>query len=87
MPVDLITIDQIWLGEFAGKGLLTDLSNYTETWGRQSDWYQANWDGGTYQDKIYGIWAWTDVRGIWYWKDMLNESGVDPQSNDVERLY
>lgn len=80
VPVDLITIDQIWLGEFAGKGLLTDLSNYTETWGRQSDWYQANWDGGTYQDKIYGIWAWTDVRGIWYWKDMLKESGVDPQS-------
>jgi multiple sugar transport system substrate-binding protein len=79
-PVDLITIDQIWLGEFAGKGLLSDLSNFTETWGRQSDWYQANWDGGIYQGKVYGIWAWTDVRGIWYWKDMLNESGVDPQS-------
>ena len=45
-PVDLITIDQIWLGEFAGKGLLSDLSNFTETWGRQSDWYQATWDGG-----------------------------------------
>jgi multiple sugar transport system substrate-binding protein len=24
-PLDLITIDQIWLGEFAGKGLLTEL--------------------------------------------------------------
>ena len=46
-PVDLITMDQIWLGEFAGKGLLTDLSNFTKTWGRQSDWYQSNWDGGT----------------------------------------
>ncbi len=79
-PVDLITIDQIWLGEFAGKGLLTDLSNFTKTWGRQSDWYQSNWDGGVYQDKVYGIWAWTDVRGIWYWKDMLKEAGVDPQS-------
>jgi multiple sugar transport system substrate-binding protein len=79
-PLDLITIDQIWLGEFAGKGLLTDLSNFTKTWGRQSDWYQSNWDGGVYQDKVYGIWAWTDVRGIWYWKDMLKEAGVDPQS-------
>ena len=79
-PIDLITIDQIWLGEFAGKGLLSDLSNYTETWGRQSNWYQANWDGGVYQDKVFGIWAWTDVRGIWYWKDMLDESGVEPQS-------
>ena len=87
VPVDLITIDQIWLGEFAGKGLLTDLSNYTETWGRQSDWYQANWDGGTYQDKIYGIWAWTDVRGIWYWKDILKESGVDPQSLTTWKGY
>ncbi len=79
-PVDLITVDQIWLGEFAGKGLLSDLSNFTETWGRQSDWYQGNWDGGVYQDKVFGIWAWTDVRGIWYWKDMLEESGVEPQS-------
>jgi multiple sugar transport system substrate-binding protein len=77
-PVDLVTIDQIWLGEFAGKGLLSDLSNFTEKWGRQSDWYQTNWDGGAYQDKIYGIWAWTDVRGIWYWKDLLDEAGVDP---------
>jgi multiple sugar transport system substrate-binding protein len=79
-PIDLITIDQIWLGEFAGKGLLSDLSNFTETWGRQSDWYQENWDGGIYQHRAYGIWAWTDVRGIWYWKDMLNESGVEPRS-------
>jgi multiple sugar transport system substrate-binding protein len=55
VPVDLITIDQIWLGEFAGKGLLSDLSNFTETWGHQLDWYQANWDGGVYQDKVYGI--------------------------------
>jgi multiple sugar transport system substrate-binding protein len=45
-PIDLITIDQIWLGELAAKGLLSDLSNFTETWGRQSDWYQSNWDGG-----------------------------------------
>ena len=79
-PVDLITVDQIWLGEFAGKGLLSELSNFTETWGRQPDWYQANWDGGIYQGKLYGIWAWTDVRGIWYWKDMLEEAGVDPNS-------
>jgi multiple sugar transport system substrate-binding protein len=27
---DLISFDQIWLGDFAQKGLLTDLTNYTE---------------------------------------------------------
>ena len=79
-PVDLISLDQIWLGEFAQKGLLTDLTNYTKNWGREKDWYQANWDGGIYGGKVYGIWAWTDIRGIWYWKDLLSEAGVDPNS-------
>jgi multiple sugar transport system substrate-binding protein len=77
-PVDLISLDQIWLGEFAGKGFLTDLTSYAQGWGRQKDWYQANWDGGVYNHKVYGIWAWTDVRGIWYWKDLLSKADVDP---------
>ncbi|HEY7109573.1 MAG TPA: extracellular solute-binding protein [Nitrososphaeraceae archaeon] len=78
--IDLISVDQIWLGEFAEKGLLTDLTNMTKKWDRSSDWYQANWDGGSHNKKIYGVWAWTDVRGIWYWKDLLHDAGVDPNS-------
>ncbi|MFZ0696883.1 MAG: extracellular solute-binding protein [Nitrososphaeraceae archaeon] len=80
-PIDIITVDQIWLGEFAQKGLLTDLTNYTEhQWDREGheEWYFQNWEGGKYQSGIYGIWAWTDVRGIWYWKDLLQKAGVDP---------
>jgi multiple sugar transport system substrate-binding protein len=80
IPIDLITVDQIWLGEFAENGLLTDLTNYTQKWGRSSDWYEIHWDGGAYNDKISGIWAWTDVRGIWYWKDLVQQAGVDPNS-------
>ena len=79
-PVDLLTVDHIWLGEFAEKGFLTDLTNYTKKWGRSSDWYQGNWDGGVYKDEVYGIWTVVDVRGLWYWKDMLNRAGVDPNS-------
>lgn len=78
--IDLMSVDQIWLGEFAEKGFLTDLTNYTQKWARSSDWYQASWEGGAYKDRIFGIWAWTDVRGIWYWKDLLNEASVDPNS-------
>jgi multiple sugar transport system substrate-binding protein len=76
--VDIVTVDYIWLGEFVEKELLTDLTNYTEKWGRASDWYEANWDGGTYNGKVYGIWTVADARGIWYWKDLLQEAGVDP---------
>jgi len=79
-PVDLISVDQIWLGEFAEGGFLSDLSNLTQSWNRSSEWFKTNWDGGIYNGKVYGIWAWTDVRGMWYWKDLLNQSGVSPDS-------
>jgi len=79
-PADLVSIDQIWLGEFAQKGLLTDLSNYTQSWGREKDWYEENWAGGNYKGRVYGIWTWTDIRGIWYWKDLLDKAGVNPHS-------
>jgi multiple sugar transport system substrate-binding protein len=76
--VDIVLLDQIWLGDFAQRGLLTDLTNYTEKWGRAPDWYQSNLAGGVYKGKIYGIWYETDVRGIWYWKDLLHQANVDP---------
>jgi multiple sugar transport system substrate-binding protein len=82
-PIDIITLDQIWLGELAQKGLLTDLTNHTtQQWDRDGneEWYITNWEGGKSQGRIYGIWAWTDVRGIWYWKDMLQEAVVVPES-------
>jgi multiple sugar transport system substrate-binding protein len=78
--IDLVSLDQIWLGEFAQKGLLADLTNYTKSWGRQNDWYDENWNGGIYSGKVYGIWAWTDIRGMWYWKDLLSKAGVNPDS-------
>jgi multiple sugar transport system substrate-binding protein len=79
-PLDLISVDQIWLGEFAQGGFLSDLTDLTNSWNRSSEWYKTNWDGGSYNGKVYGIWAWTDVRAIWYWKDILNQSGVNPES-------
>ena len=79
-PIDLLSVDQIWLGDFADKGFLTDLSNRTKKWGRSADWFQESWGGGSYIQKIYGIWTWTDIRGIWYWKDMLKSANVEPNS-------
>jgi len=64
-PIDIVSVDQIWLGEFAKRGFLTDLTNYAKKWGRSSDWYEANWDGMTYDGSTYGVWVWTDVRGMW----------------------
>jgi multiple sugar transport system substrate-binding protein len=79
-PIDLIDVDQIWLGEFVQKGFLTDITNRTQSWGRESDWYPASWAAGLYNQKVYGINPYVDVRGMWYWKDLLNKAGVNPDS-------
>ena len=78
--VDIISIDQIWLGEFAQRGLLKNLTQKFEEWGRMSDLYEPNLDGCVYNGTLYALWLWTDIRGTWYWKDMLQEAGVDPES-------
>ena len=78
--VDIISVDQIWLGEFAQRGLIENLTQKFEEWGRISDLYEPNLDGCVYNGTLYALWLWTDVRGMWYWKDMLQEAGVDPES-------
>ena len=77
-PIDLISIDQIWLGEFAEGGFLSDLTSNTKKWNKSSDWYSQNWEGGLYNNQVKGIWAWTDVRALWYWKDLLDKAEVNP---------
>jgi multiple sugar transport system substrate-binding protein len=78
--VDIVSLDQIWLGEFAQRGLIENLTQKFEEWGRIPDLYEPNLDGCVYNGTLYALWLWTDVRGIWYWKDMLQEAGVDPES-------
>lgn len=77
-PIDLISIDQIWLGEFAEGGFLSDLTSNTKKWNKSSDFYIQNWEGGLYNDQVKGIWAWTDVRALWYWKDLLDKAEINP---------
>ncbi|HEU5461442.1 MAG TPA: extracellular solute-binding protein [Nitrososphaeraceae archaeon] len=77
-PIDLISLDQIWLGEFAEGGFLSDLTANTEKWNKSSDWYLQNWEGGLYNNQVKGIWAWTDVRALWYWKDLLDKAEINP---------
>jgi multiple sugar transport system substrate-binding protein len=78
--LDIVSVGDLWLGQFAELGLLSNLTAEAEQWGKLSDLYEANLDGTVYNNTIYGMWLWTDIRGIWYWKDMLQEAGVDPES-------
>jgi ABC-type glycerol-3-phosphate transport system substrate-binding protein len=50
-PIDLISVDQIWLGEFAQSGLLANLTDKAIVWGRGEEWYQSNW-GAVYTTAV-----------------------------------
>jgi multiple sugar transport system substrate-binding protein len=77
--IDLISVDQIWLGDFASRGFLTDLQIALKN--GEGFLIGINLTSMVFcKGKVYGIWAWTDIRGIWYWKDLLNQAGVDPDS-------
>jgi len=78
-PRDLVSVDQIWLGEFAQSGFLKDITKEVNSWGRIDEFYPANVDGSKFDGKFYSIWTWTDARVTWYWKDLLEEAGVDPE--------
>jgi len=85
--LDIVSVGDLWLGQFAELGLLSNLTAEAEQWGKLSDLYEANLDGTVYNNTIYGLWLWTDIRGIWYWKDMLQEAGVDPESLETWNGY
>jgi multiple sugar transport system substrate-binding protein len=53
----------VWLGDFVEKGFLTALTEYAKNWRRQKDCHTANWDGGIYNDRVYGILTVVDGRG------------------------
>jgi multiple sugar transport system substrate-binding protein len=78
--IDIAIIDQFWLGDFAERGLLRNLTADFEHWGRIHDLYEGNLDGCLYNGTVYGLWLWTDVRGMWYWKDLLKQADVNPDS-------
>ena len=54
--VDIISVDQIWLGEFAQRGLIENLTQKFEEWGRIPDLYEPNLDGCVYNGTLYALW-------------------------------
>ncbi len=83
-PLDLISLDQPEVGEFAEAGFTTDLTGYVNRdLDGLSDWLPAHRAATLYEGGWHAIWAWTDARVLWYWKDLVEEAGVDPESDMV----
>jgi multiple sugar transport system substrate-binding protein len=80
-PIDIVSLDQPEVGDFAAAGFTTDLSEWIERdLDGLSDWLPAYRSATRFEGGWHAIWAWTDARVMWYWKDLVEEAGVDPAS-------
>jgi len=75
---DIVSIDQIWLGEFVEAGYIKDISNEAKAWGIEDKLYAPYVKGCMYDGNYYAVWAWTDARLMWYRKDILEKANVEP---------
>lgn len=81
-PIDIVSLDQPEVGDFASAGFTMDLTPYIDRdLDGLSDWLPAYREATKYQGGWHAIWAWTDARVLWYWKDMVEEAGVDPATD------
>lgn len=81
-PLDLVSLDQPEVGEFAAAGFTTDLTDWiNRDLNGLEDWLPAHRAATKFQDGWHAIWAWTDARVLWYWKDLVEEAGVDPATD------
>lgn len=81
-PLDIVSLDQPEVGEFATAGFTTDLTDWiNRDLDGLSDWLPAHRAATMYQGRWHAIWAWTDARVLWYWKDLVDEAGVDPATD------
>lgn len=81
-PIDIVSLDQPEVGEFAEAGFTLDLTGYIERdLDGLSDWLPAYRAATLYNGQWHAIWAWTDARVLWYWKDMVDAAGVNPDTD------
>ena len=78
-PLDIVSLDQPEVGDFAAAGFTSDLTErINQDLDGLSDWVPAYREATRFQGGWHAIWAWTDARVMWYWKDLVESAGIDP---------
>jgi multiple sugar transport system substrate-binding protein len=81
-PLDIVSLDQPEVGDFAAAGFTSDLTErIDQDLDGLSDWLPAYREATRFEDGWHAIWAWTDARVLWYWKDLVEAAGIDPATD------
>jgi len=81
-PLDIVSLDQPEVGDFASAGFTTDLTEWiNRDMDGLSSYLPAHREATKYQGGWHAVWIFTDARLLWYYKDMVEEAGVDPATD------
>ena len=78
-PVDVFTMDTIWLGQMADEGIAANLDDYYANFGQVSDIPDNYLASSKWKDSYYGVWLNSDVRLMLWNKDLFTQAGLDPE--------
>jgi len=74
---DVLSMDVIWVPEFARAGWLTDLTSMIDA-GARDDFFPGPMKAVTYLGKIFAIPWYIDAGVLYYRKDLLDKYGLSP---------
>ena len=82
--IDIYTVDQPWLAQYAAKGYLEDISYFASE--AKASMPAAMYEVNFYDDKMWALSVWNSTQMMFYNKDMLDSAGVEyPSANPEER--
>lgn len=75
-----------WLGQFAPKGMIADLTDYVNKWDGKSDVIDSLWATGKLpgDDKVYMMPHQYTTLYLYYNKDLFNKAGLQPPTTQQQ---
>lgn len=83
--IDIYTVDQPWLAQYAAKGYLEDISYLADE--ASSAMPSAMYDVNFYDDKMWALSVWNSTQMMFYNKDMLDAAGVQYPSSSPDARW
>ena len=78
---DIVVIDNPDHSAFSAQGVLADLTDRINTWGKADQYFSGPWKSTTWKGKNYGVPNNSNCLALYYNKDMFKKAGVTPPTN------
>jgi len=74
---DLVIMDVVDNAAFAAQGVLADITEKVNEWGKADTLYEGPLKSAMYEDKYYGLPVGSNALGLFYNEDLLKEAGIE----------